>query len=262
MIEKLKSIENIKNGRYSSIKKQFHGDFRMHSHEYYEIEFIISGTGTYTVDGKTYDVKPGMLFFMTPANFHTLDVCDCIMYNIMFSENMCDLKYLSSTVSADFPVALQLDEIDLQFFEAVANELSKEECDANYAFFLISTIIGKLCRFAKCDEKRALSPVAMAELYILNNFRNNISLNEVAEYVGFSPAYFSAVFGKETGKNFKEYTNELKYDYAKKLLEFTTLTGVEVCMESGFDEYTNFIRRFKQRFGMSPGQYRKSKSTK
>ena len=48
--------------------KNIHGKVRTHWHEYYEIEIVLEGGGTYVVDGKGYDLKKGDLFLMTPAS--------------------------------------------------------------------------------------------------------------------------------------------------------------------------------------------------
>ena len=56
----------------------------------------------------------------------------------------------------------------------------------------------------------------------------------------------------------KEYLNNLRFEYAKKLLTESELTVQEVCDSCGFDDYPNFIRRFKNRFNMSPMQYKKA----
>lgn len=260
MINRLTKQEYIINERFSASKKTFNGSYPTHWHEFYEIEFILSGKGTYSIDGKDYIVEPGMVFFMTPVNFHTLNVENVIMYNIMFTDNMCSNFYLSKIATENFPVALKINESDMPFLKSAADELVSNKDDFSYATQLLDTVVAKLEKIAGKGKKRKMSAISMAELYILNNFRNNLSLNQVAQYAGFSPSYFSALFKQTTGKTFKEYTTELKFEYAKKLLAFSALTVTQICIESGFDEYTNFIRRFKQRFGLSPGEYRKTRA--
>lgn len=262
MISRLTKQDNIKNGKISASKKNFEGSFETHWHEFYEIEFIISGKGTYYIDGKEYDVKPGMIFFMTPVNFHTLNVTNAVLYNIMFSEDMCDIKQLSKVTEDDFPVAIMLEGENFNFFEILSKELINNTDDTEYAYITLNNLVAKLVKIASRNKNTDLSPISIAELYILNKFRDKISLGEVSKHVGFSPAYFSAYFKQNTGITFKEYVNKLRFDYACNLLEFSDLTVMQVCLESGFEEYTNFIRRFKQRYGTSPGQYKKNLNNK
>ena len=93
--------------------------------------------------------------------------------------------------------------------------------------------------------------------YLISNFRNNPTLAETAAYAGFSPTYFSSVFKRETGVSFKEYVDRLRFNYAKKLAETSDISVMEIAAESGFDDYPNFIRRFKARFGCTVSELRK-----
>ena len=63
MIDRYTRLQKIKNEKIMVKEKTIYG-YPVHWHEFYEIEFIISGKGTYYIDGKEYDVKPGMIFFM------------------------------------------------------------------------------------------------------------------------------------------------------------------------------------------------------
>ena len=98
--------------------------------------------------------------------------------------------------------------------------------------------------------------------YIRNNFRSRISLENVAKAVDISPAYLSSIFPKETNMGYKEYLNTLRFEYAKKLLMYSDMSIGEICFESGFDDYANFMRSFKKRFDTSPALYRKELSKK
>ena len=61
------------------------------------------------------------------------------------------------------------------------------------------------------------------------------------------------------GKTYKEYMNALKLDYAKKLVVTSNAPVKEICFASGFNSLTNFLKAFKEHFGMSPGTMRKEK---
>ena len=57
---------------------------------------------------------------------------------------------------------------------------------------------------------------------------------------------------------FKEALDELRFSYAQKLLVFTELSVKEIQFRSGFYDYANFARRFRQKYGITPTQYRKA----
>ena len=71
----------------------------------------------------------------------------------------------------------------------------------------------------------------------------------------------SSIFLKDCGVNFKDYLSSIRFDYAKKMLEFSDMTVTDICFESGINDYANFERSFKAKFGISPREYRKSYQT-
>ena len=75
-------------------EKTICGEYIAHRHEFYEIEYILSGSGEYRINGKVYPIRAGMLFFMTPFHFHSVSTPECRVYNVMFSEQLCDTDIL------------------------------------------------------------------------------------------------------------------------------------------------------------------------
>ncbi|MBQ8356512.1 MAG: helix-turn-helix domain-containing protein [Clostridia bacterium] len=250
---RLSRQKNIQNGVISASNKVFDGEFYTHWHDFYEFEYFTRGSGDYIIDGVRYEIAPGMLFFMTPLNFHSVRAQDCQLHNVMFSEKICNLDFLSRLLNGSTPCAMQIEEKDRPFFAELLEELSHASGDEAFASCLLNGILGKIARNGARKEEN-FSPVNRATLFILNHFRDNPSLSEVAAYAGFTPTYFSELFKRETGLTFKEYVDRLRFDYAKKLIDYSKLSVGQICRESGFDDYANFIRRFKERFGISPGK--------
>jgi len=238
----------IGNLGFSGSKKVLQGEYKTHWHEFYEIEYILKGEGNYVIDGVVYPIRPGMLFFMTPRNFHSVSAQNCQAYNLMFSERLCDLGMLSRLI--DGKTAFDTEE-DLPFFDAVLGELVKSLSDEALVGFLLNSVLGKIR-----PEPRGMTSDSVAKgfLYLLNHFREKPSLCEIADYAGYTPTYFSAVYRKEMGETFQQTLDRLRFDYAKKLVLHSDLTVARICKESGFDDYPNFIRRFKKYFGVSPGK--------
>ena len=256
MVVRLTSEQWLNGKIITANKKVVDGYVGIHTHEFYEMEYITSGSGIYMVNGTEYPAKPGTLFFMTPVDFHDVSAKNMERFSIRFSVNVCNPQYHSVLTARNMPVAMQIKEADKKVFEVWAEELVANVADDTFASLIINCIIAKINSITIKNSKPYMSPAGMAELYILAKFKDNPSLNEVAEYVGLAPSYFSALFKKTTGKNFREYVDNLRFEYAGKLLAFSDMTVSQICIESGFDEYTNFMRRFKNHFGVSPGKYR------
>ena len=109
---------------------------------------------------------------------------------------------------------------------------------------------------AKRSEQRTESVVERAKKYIQENFKKDISLEDVSEKVDISSYYFSKVFKEETGENFIEYVTKLRMEEAKRLLETTDLSIKEVCSEVGYSDPNYFSRSFKKYAGITPTEAR------
>lgn len=259
MIERFTKSQNIPQGEISAERKMINGEFKTHWHDFSEIEFVISGSGKYIVDGRVYNIEENMLFFMTPINFHSVSIDkNTEIINIMFSENLCGstLFPFAAGVSEN---AVCFSENDAVFIKNLLFELISAvgENDRIYYTSLLNTLLLKIVKYTKNKSIPTLNYAQSAMLYVLNNFRSDITLTSAASYTGLSPAYLSAVFAAETGVNFKEYLNSIRYEYARKILTYSDMSVTEVCFESGFGDYSNFIRGFKRRFGITPGQLKK-----
>lgn len=260
-MEKFQKQEYILNGYLSAKRKHQKEYVQTHSHDFFELEFILSGEGTNTIDGEVHHIERGDLFFLTPINYHNVDTENAELYNVMFSGNMCDLTFLLA-LTENAPLIIKTNEQDFSYFSVLLEELSNNNADRNYSFALLNSIVAKLSKMLNADSGRTSSSIAQAELYILNNFRNNLQLENVAAQVALSPTYFSQLFKRQKGINFKTYLDNMRFEYAKKLLDFSDMTVAQICAECGFNDYPNFVRRFKQHTGLSPTEYRKENRKK
>lgn len=247
----------IENGYISATKKHENTFVDTHFHDFFELEFIISGSGSYIIDGTAYDIEAGDLFFLTPLNFHTVEISNAELYNVMFSGNICSGTFLKN-LTKNAPVALKTNGHTRQFFEVILDELCHNSDNTDLAITMLNAIIAKLeSEISHNEKKNTLTSIGKAELYILNNFRNELTLEDAAREAALAPTYFSRRFKTETGTNFKTYLNNMRFEYAKRLLEHTDMTVMQICSECGWNDYPNFIRRFRQNTGLYPAQYRK-----
>lgn len=90
-----------------------------------------------------------------------------------------------------------------------------------------------------------------------NAFDPDFDLGRIAELFGLSNDYVSGMIKKLTGSAFKEYLTELRMQRASLLLrdrpEFTVKDISELV---GYRKTSNFIKKFKEKFGCTPSQYR------
>lgn len=98
--------------------------------------------------------------------------------------------------------------------------------------------------------------ITRAQEYIRQNFRKDISLEEVAQTVGISPYYFSKLFKEEAGMNFTEYLTGIRIETAKRLLSEREFSIKQVCVDSGYANPNYFSRIFKKWVGITPTEFR------
>lgn len=93
--------------------------------------------------------------------------------------------------------------------------------------------------------------------YIRRNYmKGDLSVESVADYIGYSPNYFSKAFKKITGVKVIEYLSEVRIAEARRLLKETDINVAEVAVRSGFININYFYFAFKKAVGMTPDNYR------
>ena len=94
--------------------------------------------------------------------------------------------------------------------------------------------------------------------YTINNFDKKISLEEIASVAHISPNSFCRYFKTQTKKTYSQFLMEIKIGNACKLLIENKKSISSICYESGFNNFSNFNRYFKNITGKSPLQYKKT----
>lgn len=112
---------------------------------------------------------------------------------------------------------------------------------------------GFLTDFEK-SEKRQLDEVYH---YVMQNFQNQIKLEQIAEIVNMTASSFSRYFKRVNGRTFSSYVSEIRIGYACRLLIENEYQIGRVCFESGFNNLSNFNRQFKSIMNYSPSEYLK-----
>jgi two-component system response regulator YesN len=94
--------------------------------------------------------------------------------------------------------------------------------------------------------------------YIQKHYKEQITLNIVAEHVYVSTSYLSRMFKKELGINFIDYLNGLRIEKAKELLMDPKYKTYEVAEKVGINDAHYFSRLFKKYVGISPTEFKDS----
>ena len=103
--------------------------------------------------------------------------------------------------------------------------------------------------------------VCQAMNFISQNLERDLSLEEIARAASFSMFHFHRVFKAVVGETVAGFTRRLRLEMtANRLLSNQHDDITMIAMEYGFSSSQNFAKAFRQHFGMSPSEYRKSKN--
>lgn len=254
-----KKKDRFPNQLIQGVQKRFVGDSDVHGHDFFELELILEGTGIYRINGKTYAVEPNRLFLTSPAQIHSMTQSDATLINVMFSFEAEKEFFSFPIVNGSIPCVFLLKEEDNRLLRTLLCELVEaQDQNPHYASLLLQCV---LCKLQECatdtTEREYPTYIQKTILYTLENFRNGITMESAAEYLGLSKNYFSEYFSTQMGITYKAYLDGIRFSYVQSLLSYTDLPIAEIHERAGFMDYANFSRRFKLRYGCSPVAYRK-----
>ena len=104
--------------------------------------------------------------------------------------------------------------------------------------------------------------IQLAISYIQQRYQGELSLQEVANHVHMSKNYFSEQFKRLAGVNFIDFVIRLRIQYAKQLLNTTTLRVYDIGVKAGFNSSKHFLKLFKREVNCTPAEYRQLHSAR
>lgn len=113
-----------------------------------------------------------------------------------------------------------------------------------------------LIKIIRCNrnDKKSIA-IKEAIHYMKQHYKEEISLDDLSQYIGISPQHLSKLFKEETGINYVEWLTNLRIDMAKQLLTEGGQTVKEICYLVGYHDPNYFSRIFKKIVGISPTDY-------
>jgi len=146
-------------------------------------------------------------------------------------------------------------------FDEIFNNLLKGFHDENleYVNLCFGHLIGTFIYANKNSDDIAdeSSPVVRRTINFLNKSINKrLTLNQLANEIGYSPSYLSTLFRKETNYSPISYFAHLKIVKACELLDFTKMKIKEISYQLGYTDPYYFTKDFTKKMGLSPRNYR------
>lgn len=259
----------------------------MHSHEFYEIAYVVQGCGIHYANGVSSLIKEGDFIFVSPGIEHCtisskdetvprIRVCNCLFVPEYFNPAInCFLasKFTCATrfndiLSCDSPFCLLMHDTQNSPIKSTIlsmkheMDLQENSIDAIINNHLNTFLIeaGRIydAQFNLDSIHNHPNPVIQDLIsYIKANLDLQLTLNMLAEHVHFSPEYLSRYFKKHTGKNISSFISELRIEKAQELLCHTSYPISEIGYLCGYSSTSNFRKCFSKATGSSPHSFRK-----
>ncbi|MCI8308222.1 MAG: AraC family transcriptional regulator [Lachnospiraceae bacterium] len=248
-----------------------------HRHDVYEIYLFIRGNAKMYIEQNCYKFSPGDFIVIGPDKLHRNIVTDNTPYErigIYFPENILktlsseqtDLADLFRLRSHDNSGIIRLSSYNLKEYIRITDRYiqtrnsNESGCELMSLCIMMELLLltNRLYGISKTKKYDNIMPriVIDSMKYIDENINSELTLDKISVSINYSPNYISSEFKKHTGLSLREYILDKRIEYAKKLL----VEGKNVsdaCLLSGFNDYSNFIRSFKKKTGISPGHYTK-----
>ena len=247
-------------------KKSTH--FPPHIHEAIEMVYITKGTLELGVGQELYHMEKGDFAVVFPNMIHHYQVFDTgenkALY-IMVSPRLIP-NYMDELQKncPKFPVICK-EELHTDITKAMKSLAEVEKDNTRLIQAYVQMIFAHVFSEMDMVEKESICSddlVYKSVEYVAKNFRAKISLELMARDLGVSKYVLSRLFAKTFHCNFAGYVNGIRLDYALAMLDGTNKAITTICFDCGFESQRTFNRVFKERYRVTPREYRDKKHIK
>ena len=250
--------------------------YEMHHHAATEIILCVENGYTVMTGSRNYVLSAGDILFIPPHILHRLmggveGVRFIFQFDLAPLAMFRDFKVLDPVMMAPLylprssgsELYYRIHELLMQITETYFSAKSMWELSIYATLFDVYTTIGQ----DYYAQKDSFSPTQSSHhqvnydkfasllSYMDEHYADDFTLDEAADFVGFSKYHFTRLFREYTGTTFLDYLTHKRVQAAQSLLA-SDLSVTEICFRTGFNNLTSFSRSFKKYTGMSPSDFR------
>lgn len=235
------------------------------------IYIILSGSLFLKIGDQKAALKPGDAIFMPPNTPHVgyreAEVSyfwfHCIFEDMLVLDEASALHFLESNQDSDkllFPGYFHLNETERfviimhQLIHYILEDYTNIVIPHLFKASLIELVSQnkKLSHLVQFKNRRFQEIVS----YIHSNFKEELSVHEIAAQFKYNEKYLSRLFKKHFGITTVQYINQVRLEYCEQLLLETSDTITNIAHAGGFKNEFYFMRCFKKKYNVSPTHYR------
>ncbi len=279
MQNSFKELQNVNYDRAAAavlrfIKPPYVHCFPLHWHDRIELLRVDKGEMTVTCGNNEFTVKENEVALINSKEIHTASTFNkevhytCIMFelghlmnNRYYGQNyfkpLLFRQMLFKNHICDESINMILDKI----VEAYENNTTTTALRVDAAILMLMTrlIEGYVNTEPGLSPKHTDHRFTEVLDYLDTHFTEDISISDLAQQFGYNKSYFCRKFKTETGITCNEYISALRLDYAAIMLKGTPYSISEISEKCGYTDANYFSRCFKEKYGVSPGEYKKNK---
>ena len=230
-----------------------------HLHKEIEIVYVRSGKAVAYADKNSCLLDAGDMFIAFPNQVHYYKTVQTGEFAVLiFSPEI--LYGISSEISKSTPDINSFPHSEYEKIKEIFESFYslkgeyKETAISGYINVLMSYILPTVkLKTVNIENNSAFYNIIN---YCTNNFKDDITLDTVAESLHLSKYYVSRLINKKLKQNFNEYINNLRISEACNMLRETDIKIADISEDVGFGTIRSFNRAFKLVMGLSPAEYR------
>ncbi len=239
-----------------------------HWHRSIEIFAVFEGGLEFYIDEVQYPLKPGEFMLVNSNEIHSVfspKPNRTVVLQIplaTFEKYYTDEKFIYFSHSSRLHDE-EVMKLVREMYYVYCEKPWGYELRVQSQFYMLLYIL--VTKYRKTDvnenvirNNRKLDRLSRITAYMKENYREDISLESLAEIFGYSPTYLSRMFQKYAKTNYKACLDDIRLEHAVKDLADTRLPIGEIVQRNGFANGKAFVKVFRKRYGMLPNEYRKT----
>lgn len=225
----------------------------------FEIELPIEDGGISYINSEEMSITQDMIVCAKPGQIrHTKAPFKCYYIHMIINEGalydiLSDMPSFTKTEKAG-----QYLDIFRQMCEYYENAVEDDELLLHSLVLQLIHLLKSDCKKQETRELMKSNHFAVIEKvlsYIQEHLSEDLSLQQVADFAGFSPVHFHKVFRNATGRTLREYVEEQRIKKAAHLLLSTKMNLTQIAYECGFASQSHFSLVFKRKMKLTPRDY-------
>ncbi|WP_419883596.1 AraC family transcriptional regulator [Peribacillus sp. B-H-3] len=262
---------------YSKVRdRDYHVGY--HWHDELEFIFVEDGVMEITINSKVVNVTKGQFIFINSGDFHQVTAKGpSIHHAIVFHPQILNFGYPDKSQTSiitpitngtfRFPAYTQIEaELNKLIADRLINIISINKNESAISALHIKIILleiimalfdRNLFSELQTNAKEKQENIKKVITYIQSHYFKKITLEELASILDMNKNYFSKYFHESVGKTPIAYINEYRCEKAAELLKNSNFKVLDISFMVGFENFSYFIRKFKEHKRYSPTHYKK-----